>query len=273
MEDKNFDIKRFGAVLEWLVNTGGQHILRLFGISFVAFLLLEIAVLGIFGRMLTEHGSDCADFLGIMVFFFVFFIAARFMGDTGTNRGSRLEMLMLPAGNAEKFWGRVLWFVGAGAVAVVAAALCADTVRWLLGLVFGWFGNVAWSVPKMLRMVFTGITGVGVMQLDGRLFTDFMGCAMRWWTLTVFLLCGVLCSRLRVLTACGIMLVLFFVYGYVSWMYALSHGGRLIDAVSVSGVLVWVATALFALAAVFNVWLSYRLFCRMQLFGGKWLNC
>ena len=32
------------------------------------------------------------------------------------------------------------------------------------------------------------------------------------------------------------------------------------------------AAAVVTAVAVFNVWLSYRMFCRLQIVSGKWIN-
>lgn len=288
MKTPDFNIKRFGALMKWMGRTGNSRTLRLFTIIFVAVLLTEFMSMPVFNSSSYNSISMGVYTAAFNIALLVF--AGNFMGNTSTNRHARLSMLMLPASNLEKFVARLLWSVGAGAVVMVAAVVAADTVRWLVCHTTGWCSSFGWGVPEFLSGLVPSISVGGALP-----FIPFFGVSSAanvvapevsnfnmavfavsnclWaWVFTVFMLFGVAFRRMRV----GLAAVSLFVLWWAVLIGSASLFACFFDSwepnLGEMATVIYAMSAVLAVLAVVNVWLTYRLFCRLQIVNGKWMN-
>lgn len=271
----NFDINRFWRLLCWDVTANMRTVLGFFfGVAFGALLFFEFEMYNLSTFDYTEaqaHGR--IDGLASMFFFFmtVFsFLSPSYILSPLRDKRRRSTYLSLPASMLEKFLVRYLVStVGMVAVAVAAFAL-ADCLRLLVCAVVGphcyepMFAVVADRLPWFFSAdgAFSAARNAGGWVFVAALFL------LPPLVHAYFLLCGVVFRRKAWLLSSGLFFVLLFFHTAVS----IDFFSGVVDAASGSvavSVLLFVAE-LAVLAAVY--WLSYRLFCRIQIVGRKWVS-
>lgn len=178
----------------------------------------------------------------------------------------RIMFKMLPASNLEKFLTRyifvfVLWTLGA-----IVAFCVADVMRILICIVTGteWVQS---SIPLFFKNFdFT------LAEVDGTSRPEFGVTVLLWgfWVHTTYLLGGVLFSRKQFVFTSAFLFALGFI---VSWVLMSIHDNFDFSLSPEECVLpANILSAVFAVLIVFNYWLSFRLFKRMQVINNKWIN-
>lgn len=279
MRNSMFDIKRFGALMNWMYRACGNTMMRLFGTCFV------LVVIGEFMFMPMTNTSDGVDStMSLFHVGFVCLVAAQcgsFMGNTSVDRRARLTMLMLPATTLEKFVARVLWAVGGGALVVLAAVVAGDTVRWVLCQSLGWMKYRGWGVPVFFAQFFSDeVSGNTLVRIDGLeenvsgvdAAVTVLGKTVWLWVCSVFMVFGILLRRMRVAIAFVVLFVLFWMWAFGVACFVSKYEDLFMQMLYNSVALCYGAAAVVTAVAVFNVWLSYRMFCRLQIVSGKWIN-
>ena len=179
----------------------------------------------------------------------------------------------------EKFISRVLYStVGAFAIIIVGLFL-ADMLRALLDLMLNqrYIGSVTIEVFKTLYNIVTDAYApcrVAGSTVQAPLIYLMM---VLWLILgyTTFILGGTFFRRQPWLCTVGVMVVIIYltVFAFITFadMQSVKTFFENLENVSPTAVII-VLDIILAAAIAFELWASYKLFCRMQVINNKWTN-
>ncbi|MGM9842497.1 MAG: hypothetical protein ACI31D_09895 [Candidatus Limisoma sp.] len=262
-----FSLTRLGLLLkrEYSVNWK-QHVFRLLAI-YGTFLVT------LFFTLLTTDASipsaiTIHNFSGVVAFVcgVVSMVYLSQMMKPMETKTSRINYLMLPATNAEKFVSRLLMAtVGFWITAIIALAL-ATASRYLFmpfmyvnpDLYHPMFGTVMAELFD-----FSGPT----LDLKGIIMTDFEGgmfvLMVVIWAYSIYMLGGNIWYKNAFIKTVAAMTVLTILGNIV--LFSLISAFEMDITKENFMILIDTATGVFAALAIFNTWLSYRLFRRAQV--------
>ena len=264
MKNNAFNLRRFWLTLKWTVLTEKKSLITIAVGFLTAFLAIQLfSCFTIFditqglGREATFGGMvTCAGLMGLMGMYY----ASGLLGNARTS-SQRTTVLMLPASNLERFTARLVYCCLFIPLLVGVAMLTATGLRMLLELLAGHADIIS-----------------GLNYTDGFAVDSLFGQVSSLWTVSLFVLGGVF-FRTRPfiwtsVTLFGGSLLLTTVVAYVGMTVGTDHLKNLFESfMSMSyDTLDWILSAVFTLFTVFNVWLSYRLYCRLQVVQHKWFN-
>lgn len=273
--DRVFSIKRFGRLLLWdLMANRRQYLALFFAIVIGAFLFCEFSLFDLWRSNALERLADKQ--LEVLGDFFISLVAMlAVIGPCSVcppqrERQKLAAFLSLPASPLEKFVARYLITSLGLVLLAVGALVIAEGVRLAVGLVIG--PHVGGSVLSyVVNDLAWGLSPDGFISAatdDGGWV--FLACVLLTAMLVhmAYLLGGVLFRRkpLLLTTLAGLaMSYLCYVSGanfFDDMLYTARH--------SFDGACIVAALLLAVVAALY--WLSYRLFCRMQITNHKWFN-
>lgn len=255
---KNFDNNRFLQTLKWNIITEKKTLFA-HSLAFVAaFLLIQLFYICVM-NMLQEPGPKSVivamTFSASIVGFLTSYYASGILGNARTKE-QRTTVLMLPASNAEKYCARLVYVLVIIPLFVAAALIVATLLRMgiqlLLGhdyIVFGFDMLFDESGFEFLETVLAHVFMMSLFVLGGALFRKHP-FIWTWVSLMVLILSLALVVGLLVKLLNPTM----------------HHFYIHMDIPRVVG------DVLFTALTVFNFWLSYRLFCRLQIVQHKWFN-
>ena len=278
---KNLDRRRLCHAMSWLAMTRLHDVLKLTA-GFAVFFFFLFLWMG------TAHAADQdslmiynASALGTLftVCGFVLMFSGSFItNDMRTNQG-RINVLMLPVSNLEKFVSRCVFVLVSSLASLFAAVVAADVCQMLFRLVSGG----GWVSMTWLALLSLKNTAASLYTDYGWAFGMTM-LLMFFVTHSFYVLGGTFFRRNQWILTTGVSFVLFNVLG---WSLAMMLPYANFDFLSFPSWLrrfsesypeqfAYVAFALFniiqlALTALFYG-LAYRLFCRIQLKNNKWTN-
>ena len=136
---KNFDFHRFLQTLKWNIITEKKTMLThtlAFIVGFLVIQALYILIVNMF-----QNPGPKSVMIGMtmsiaMVFVLTYYYASGLLGNARTKE-QRTTMLMLPAGNAEKFCARLVYVLLFIPLLVIAALLVATLLRMGIQLLLG----------------------------------------------------------------------------------------------------------------------------------------
>lgn len=271
---KNFDIKRFWQVLKWTVLTEKKSIFT----AAVAFLcaFLTIQLFSCFTIFDLSHGlgsgptfagmMTCAAVIGFMWFYY----ASGVLGNARTSQ-QRTTALMLPASNMEKFIARMIYCCILMPLIIYVAAFAATGLRMLLELIAG-HDNIV-----------SGLSIIGFkvnMNINGAtdIFSSFFDVSMTCWNISLFVLGGVFFHQRpfiwTIVSLVAISIVFGTIFFYIGVMigednikhFLMNFRGMTFETFD------FIASLVFTAFTLFNVWLSYWLYKRLQVVQHKWFN-
>ena len=273
---KNFNINRFWQVLKWTIISEKKSILTAAVAFLCAFLAIQLfSCFTIFdlsrglGAGATNAGMMTCD--AIFCFMWLYYCSG-VLGNART-RQQRTTALMLPASNTEKFFARIIYCCIFMPVLLYVAIVAATGLRMLLELIAGH------------ENIVSGLSFLGLnlhINLNGEnlnLFNDFFMIVNNCWLFSLFVLGGVFFHQRPFIWTTVSLVVVGIVLGTLFFYIGVMIGEDNIK----SFLTPWFKTmsletfefivSLILIAfTVFNVWLSYRLFCRLQLVQHKWFN-
>ena len=273
---EQFDFHRFVLALKChFVTTRGTW-LRVFSLQFIALFLWQLFFLwsSFYSRNYTDESAEVVHsiyynaidqiagfsivFIGIAM---LFGAVCMFTGLKST--GARAAYLTLPLANAEKYVVNFLFATLFCALGSFVAYLCADALRVLIDLLTGHM--VVWSVPYF----FDSWT---LLTIDNYLTVPLIGFFLL--VHAFYMLGGTLLRRQPILLTAMAHVILVYVLIFV-WRFGLGYPSMLSQ--TDTGEVVptgwyYAVTIGFYLLSVLFYWLSYRIFCRMQVNNHKWLN-
>ncbi len=279
---KQFDLKRFGHLLKYHFSVTGPTWLRILGVYTIVLFLVSLFNTRVKGidyttalenndieflyTMYADQIRQTALFGEFFLFIAMLFGAANIFSHL-KSKPQRSTYLTLPASNLEKYLVSFLHAVVLLCVGTILAYCVADTLRMLLDLMTGRI--VVWGVP----MYFSRFS-----NFDAPWLLPVWALGILLYLHSVYILGGTLFRKLKFLMTSffviiGFIFVMWAVYTTRDWIdwqeFPKSHN---LVGEGVFHPLFYVFTILSYLLTAFHYWLSYRIFCRMQVNNHKWLN-
>ena len=273
---KNFNMNRFWQVLKWTVISEKKSIFTTAVAFTVAFLAIQLfSCFTIFdlsrglGTGATNAGIMTCD--AILSFMWLYYCSG-VLGNART-RQQRTTALMLPASNSEKFFARIIYCCILMPVLLYVAIVAATGLRMLLELIAG-HENIVSGLSFLGLNLHINVNGANL-----NLFNDFFMIVNNCWIFSLFVLGGVFFHQRPFIWTTVTLVVVGIVLGTL-----LFYIGVMIGEDNIKSFLTpwfktmsletfeFIVSLILTAFTVFNVWLSYRLFCRLQLVQHKWFN-
>ncbi len=278
---RTFDRKRFCNAMTWLAVNRLHDVLKLT----VGFAVIFFFLFLWFG---TAHADGHTELMylnspALGTFYMVCGLVLMFSGSFVTNdmrtNQDRVNVLMLPAANLEKFVSRCLFALLSSVVSLFVALVAADVCQMLYRLVSG--GGCVSMTGLALSLFAEATTSiffpywfeVGVTILL-TFFTAHSFCVLggtlfrrNQWILTVamsFVLFNVIGCAFPIVSAYAENIN----FSLFEWSRFVSEYDS--DKVFYCGLVIY-DLCMLALTTLYY-WLAYRLFCRIQLKNNKWTN-
>ncbi len=205
----------------------------------------------------------------ILAYFIFISIAGCWIFNNMRTKKQRIAFNMLPATHLEKYLSRYLYVTVFWIVGGIAAFIAADLVGSLLRCFFG-YGKLFEGTATAFEFCFQTPLVVANNTLEGK---DYI--PLFFWTVfgqASYILGGSFFRRNPlILTWCVQMLIGFlasFSLTVISKTLDLSILRCDLDASELS----YIAIAVFIVLTALMYFLSYRIFCRMQVISNKWIN-
>ena len=274
---KQFDLNRFTKVLCCDFVTRRKQLVLIGGGLLVFDLLISFYNLTV-GRNMAAFAAKtsvesvdpakgiigmCLALLGMFML-----VAASRIFVPEQKKPGRINMLVLPATLFEKFAARWVYAVVYTLLAGVLAFVITDVLVQLFCLIKGW--QVSWMTLTFLHdMTILGEVNDANATLDVVRFID--GYVALFAFHGLFVLGAVLFRRNNFIITFGIFLAVSYLLmlGVMS-VDSLAECFRAYNRSTWPQELCYLAVALSFL--IVSYWLSYRIFCRMQVINNKWLN-
>lgn len=274
---KQFDTHRFALALKCQLLASRHKWLRLFAIFTLAMFMADLAFTRVFAPdyewLVASHSTEEAVSLysitvdqsvtfGYMFFGVAMLIGASSLFRTMRETRQRTTYLMWPVSNIEKYLVSLVYSIVLMGVGTVVAFVLADALRvlvdWMTGRV------IVWGSP-MVQQLFRGDDAPWQALLSVY--------SVMLWVHSLYILGGSLFRRHQFLmtSLCIVMGYLLLVLGWMN--LEMSCGRSLTSSFDLDSVLFFNGvTFVSLLLTALNYWLSYRLFCRMQVINNRWLN-
>lgn len=283
-----FNINRFGQALKCQFVLGRKTWIRLFGIfTFVLFMagLFWTRVQGTSYDYMVDnwpaeavyrnynYDVEQTVFFGIIFFCFSMLFGASFLFSGMKDTRKRSAFLLWPVSNLEKYTINLLLSIVWLAVITIGAYMLADTLRvfidWVTGRV------VIWGIPMIGTRVF-GPAPFEHWQMAWMLF------AWVFYIHSLYIVGGTLFRRQQfLLTSCTIVLVailLTMLLNQIDWnsmnieFITGTWDEKTRTYTQIFHPFFYILNTAVTLLIFVHYWLSYKLFCRMQVINNKWLN-
>lgn len=277
-----FNITRFGQALKCQYMNSRKDWMLVFGIYFIALSFLNILFVrstsfdgGDYHDVVAKHGvaymEDAYPILikGIAVFDAIFFgigmlFCASFLFYHLKKKPWCSAYLMWPASNLEKYLVSLVLNVVMAAIGTIICVIIADALRVLVDALSGRI--VVWAIPMIFDLKTFNLNS---LIACGPFLSEILLIH------AAYILGGTLFRKQQfVLTTIAIVIV-----GYImvfTWHSPVIDNANLFDldekGKSVPNAWFYVVSIGGYLLTALCYWLSYKIFCRMQVINNKWLN-
>ena len=251
---KNFNLNRFWQVLRWTVITNKKSLLTSAAFYVATFLVVQLFLTVSLFNM--QQSADAMDVQTAMSLCFgittvlVVYHASGVCQDLRTS-SQRTTGLMLPASIAEKYVARLVYCLVILPAVIYLCVLAATGLRMLIELLLAHHGIVfgmGFYHQELCDInTFTSLWGLSLFVLGGTLFRKHPFFIT--WSAIVAL--GIVIGFVAVVTL--------HTMGVHNLSFNSSNYGALDD-------------VLAACLTVFNIWMSYWLYSRLQVVQHKWFN-
>lgn len=246
-----------------------EYLTHTITMSFVFLLILGISIL--------EHPYEPAEvkLIGLQnavqvsfaLLFAFFLLCGSWIFSNMKTKEQRIMFKMLPASYLEKFLVRYMYVLILWGIGVIVAFCLADMARILICEIAG----IEWcqsGIPMFMRNFYTN----DMINIEKTDLPALTVTANVWavWVHSAYVLGGTFFRRKQfVFTS-----LTHFVLGMaVLWIFAKAADNTDKFQVLMSMEdMAYIASAILAALTVFNYWLSFRLFKRMQVINNKWVN-
>ncbi len=202
--------------------------------------------------------------------FFTLFGGAFFYTAIKTKQ-QRLDFLMLPASNLEKFAGHWLFSMFWFFAMMILGFLAADLLQYLICLVTGQGPKICYTLQAIrfyggsfpiFDNSFPGLVGTlwihSIYLLGGQIFRK------NHWLMTTLVIIALVIAL--TLISSGVTYLL--LYKIIDETYYMSFNVEFVNGDQGN----WLLRLFLIALTIFNVWLSYRLFCRKQIINNRFFN-
>ena len=274
----SFSLNRFWNTLRWVLAVNFRTMLMWTAGSAVGAFLFETVY------MTMDNGTTYLQSLNSMSSFITFLVVLAIVIGlssifVGINKKPRREaFLMLPSSDLEKFLASVIFVTIVWPVCVFLAFAVGDTIRMVVGsLVYeeSWISCI-WQVSERLIPIdMRAATHMPYSMLYiTMLNVSFLGFLL--WAHSVYILGGTLLRRYSFVVSSLLWMFVAILFIWAVDRYELSFfNTQWENNVLVSfdvGFWGYAVSVVLPLLAVFNYWMSFRIFKGFQLITNKWTN-
>lgn len=286
-----FNIHRFGQALKCQLMVGRKTWIRLFFIFTLVMFMFNLFSTRVQGTPyeIMETWGGCYSlyhtYKGYIVncvgFGIIFFCVSMLFGASGMfpqmkDTRKRSAYLLWPVSNLEKYVISILLSTVLLAIVTIGAFVLADALRVLIDWTTGRI--IIWGTPEFLKA--NGIRAVGT---EGWQFI-WMGLTFIFYFHSFYIVGGTLFRRHQFLFTSGTIIVvailLIMAVNQIDWsgvdvdseFISNNWDMRTQQMTHVFHPLFYIFNIVLTLLVIFHYWLSYKLFCRMQVINNKWLN-
>ena len=259
-----FDLDRFGNVMSRLLVIRQRNISVIFITFLIIFLAFAMFVIPMFsGKSMDDIGyksfvSEVVDFIGIFSPI-VFFVLGTFFIQDLEGHQQRINELMLPATNLEKFVARVLLVAVIYPLAICASFNVADGLQQLISMII--------AHGERMSMVVAYFDADTYISADSPLWTKALSTLMNY---SIAIFGGLLFRKLawlKTIVVFFIVIILYFIgffflklYLYEYTDYEVVLIGNPYDSLISIGV------------SLLMFWSSYKIYTRLQVINNRWRN-
>lgn len=266
---RNFHIKRFGHLMTWTLYGQKSELLTTF-VSMIAMYFIVMAIT-VWNQKDNAVWAQQASYDNVTLFWLIMTGIASFVLYTRLflnmkTKEKRLTYLTLPASPVEKYLARLLYVCVALPLMLPFAFVSADLLATAFGQSLG--ANYTMEACAYIGTLFQQTTPqIGTTEEA----TFIVAMAYFLWALSLavdalVLLCSTVFRHALLVSIACVFAVVFAV------LYTAS-GTSLLGISPEEGRLACVLLGtLFLLVALLELWLSYRVFCRMQVVPGRFTN-
>lgn len=273
--DRVFSVKRFWRLLRWdmVANRHTAVVVALLVMGLLAMVYLPWLVRIMAYSDVLHFDDDGAYRIATMGWTAIFAIAVAGPALAGLpfgNRRKAMACMALPATQLEKFLSRYLLSTAGLVVVAVCAITVADLVQMAVALlVTGGVKGSFWSVTADFagRLFADGAIRRAFASADDVAYTVCV-LLLLLATHAFFLLGGMFFRRWPV----ALTVLAFMLLAYLDGALGINLFKCMTQAISYSSLMAAVVLLLSLAAIAALYWLSYRLFCRMQITNHKWFN-
>ena len=266
---KTFEWNRFLHTLCWIMRSNKGALLRMAVCMFVLFFCME-EIIAFVER--NEAGNvPMASFIMCMFVWQagMYYSASQIIADTG-KKTSAITFLMHPSSNAEKYIARWVYVVVVWAVVSALVYVAADVFRFYFNMLVGWhFGDT--SKPVLLRTVNILNKLSTKANISSPDYAENIVVMLFYvlWAHSFFILGGSVFRRHRFILSTFAFFVLQLILSVCRFYVSLDS---ILSSVGTITVRLYILMAVLLVFISFNYWASYRIFTRMGIAGGKYLN-
>ena len=259
-----FDLDRFGNVMSRLLVMRQRNISVLFFTFQIIFLAFAMFVIPMFsGKTIDDisYRQLVIDIVGPLRIFspLVFFVLGTFFIQDLEGHQQRINELMLPATNLEKFVARVLLVVVIYPLAICASFIAADGLQQLISMII--------AHGERMSMVVAYFDIDTYVSADSPLWTKALSTLMSY---SIAIFGGLLFRKLawlKTIVVFFIVIILYFIgffflklYLYEYTDYEVVLIGNPYDSLISIGV------------SLLMFWSSYKIYTRLQVINNRWRN-
>lgn len=264
-----FNFNRFWLTLKTNVVSNQKRYMRIILTVFVAltaaYMLTAIDV--IFGnRDLSPQNYELFRGAATIGFTMLVGISPSLIMRNHNRKEQRITLFMLPASRLEKFITQIIICIVVIPVCYIIGAAIADILQWIAFSIIN-----PGHAQLVMSYLFTDWTLTSELPVyEATLITIFIFILILW-NMSLYLLGGVFFRRYAWLMTTATLYFIFFIAMIILSKIAFSFSFHY-NVVESAIPELYIGIAIFTAFTVLNVWLSYRLYSRLQVINNKWFN-
>lgn len=250
--NNNFNIKRFINTFVWTLEASKKELIT----SVVSLFFVFSLVLTLGSTTHVFNNIEFASGFCTGIFFVYVMISGCWIGSNLKTKQQIIMYKMLPASNLERFLSRYFYITFIWIMGGILAFAAADLVQIIVNIIIG--NEVKSSIPFIYIIISDG-------SEEGLPFIEFLAMYLVYvWIHSLYILGGVFFRKNQFVLTTLVNIVLAIVLTKI-----IKETGIFIfiDDIQTTFIIVFLI-----LLIALNYYLSYKLFCRIQVINNKWIN-
>lgn len=250
--NNNFNIKRFFNTFVWTLEASKKELIT----SVVSLFFVFALVLTLGSTTHVFNNIEFASGFCTGIFFVYVMISGCWIGSNLKTKQQIIMYKMLPASNLERFLSRYFYITFIWIMGGILAFAAADLVQIIVNIIIG--NEVKSSIPFIYITIIDG-------SEEGLPFIEFLAMYLVYvWIHSLYILGGVFFRKNQFVLTTLVNIVLAIVLTKI-----IKETGIFIfiDDIQTTFIIVFLI-----LLIALNYYLSYKLFCRIQVINNKWIN-
>jgi len=265
---KDFNLSRFWQTFKWLVLTNKRQLVKISLIMLLVFFMEQLFVIlagqgyrsSVWGSYDDPYHARGLVVASAMAFNFMTWAVMGLVMCTlvcGRLRSKQQRIMLFthPSSKLEKYVARLIYYLVLIPVLTGLSMMLANLLRMGIDLLIGFP-----AIGFFVEMIFNSFRLPINLLSFNVIFT--------LWMISVFVLGGTFFRKVPFFMTAGVLMAL----GILMLIILLMLGHRLLVEWVFADSFTWVINVLFAMFAVVNMLLSYRLYSRMQVIQNRWFN-